>query len=329
MTAASKRRKSVHSYSRKMLLAAALAVTVLSVSGCYSESASDISGPQTAMALGKEALSSGNFYALSGDDFYQLPAGTVHFDIEKDYSKADPERVISFLTSVDDALIPTVHKDECVVFFTEEALPEDFTLERYKDNGYTFGIYGLKEHTAGVNVSISDGTYVKGSSFENTVSSQIQVKKDTNLLIGSIGSSQVTSDCLSECGSIMGLKRNGVYQTGIYVGTRYFGMNISADSHIFSSMEVFTVEEYKLSQNGYAILSLPDDLPNGYYYVSGKGMFRYIDSPESEGEENIDYNDPYFYEDEDGNVYTRSEWKEKANNQSIIPSDLQSTKEEK
>ena len=257
--------------------------------------------PDKPVARSINELSTDRFFVKSGDYFYQLPSGSFRFDPDEE-ANADPERVITFLTGKDDQLIPTLYEGDELTFYTDKPLPESFKMERFTDNGYSFGIYGMEESAAGVSATIEDGNYAKGSDFENTVSDAVPVNKSTVLLINSIGKERVTGNDLSCCGSIMGLSKDSSYATDLYVGTMHYGLSLKADTHIFSSYEIYSINEYDLNPSGYASLKLPDGLLPGYYYLSRKGMFRYINRPASEGEDGLSFNEPYFYEDEEGTL---------------------------
>lgn len=258
--------------------------------------------------VAKENLEEGMFYAKVDDQFYKVHMGETN--IKEDNliaKKEDPSRVIAF--TKDDALIPTVYKDDTLVYYSQSQISE-FTWERMKDNGYSVGYFNLKDDTNGkVKYTIGESGYAHNSSLASAFS-QIPVQSETSLiLIDRIGGSAITPTNLTDAGSISGLKVDSPANIDLYLGTQHFEIPATVDTHILSSMELYQTNEFALNKDGYAEIKIPDYFLSGYYFINGIGVFKYVANDRADGIAGIDFSVPYFYEDESGKKITLEEWK--------------------
>ena len=305
---------------KRLLLILTLLALTASLCGCGSKKDgkkknNETLEKQNLVALTKDQLEQGSFYARSGEFFLKLPSGTPHFDIESKIKKADPERVVTFLTTFDDGIIPTIYSDDTLAYCVDTSIPKDFLLERFEDEGYTIGLFGLRKTSGGVSVPVADSKYAVSSDFVNQASEQLDVSTDTEFTISNIAGNPLGESDLSACGSILGMEKDRAYAVDLYAGTQYAGLNITADTHVFSSMELYTLTDFTMDRDGYAAISIPPEMLSGYYYCNQLGMFKYINHPRAQGDVGVDVNIPYYYEDPaDGNTITYDEWMEKYGN---------------
>lgn len=271
-------------------------------------------------ALTVDQLQGGNYYIKDGDKFYLVTQGTMYCANDGDTAvatKADPEnRMIMF--GKDDESIPTLYHDTQLVFksadfnnpsqsaenSTVAATPTDFILERFKDEGYSIGIRGLanKDDTK-FRTTVSGVTYYPGSN----AASVLAANAGDEMTIDKVNGVPITADNISPAGTIKGFEKGKSYSIDAYIGTSPIGGDVIADTHMMSSYEYYDLKDYSLSDQGYAIITIPDYMWSGYYYVNGAGMFRYIDGYKSHGSSNIDYNTAYYMgTDKDGNVITNA-----------------------
>lgn len=248
-------------------------------------------------------ISGGNYYVKDGDAYY-LPARGILYSSNKNDNiiakAADPEHRIAMFGD-DDIEIPTMYSDSLLIYKAEDggAIPQETVLERYKDEGYSIGVRGLSMQNGKCHTIVSSVTFYPQSS-----ALAITAPNDTDLIIDKIDGVSVTEQQLSTAGTILGLTQNNTYTVDAYSGTTYIGGDIVADTHMMSSMERFTIEEYSMDPSNFAILSFPKDLWSGYYYVNGVGMIKYINHPKSMGDDVDTYNEQYYVTDEHGNITT-------------------------
>ena len=242
-------------------------------------------------------LAPGTFYVKTGDDYYAVARGILYSTDEKDSripTAANPDTRM-LLYYKDDSLIPTMYEDSQLVYTTAEGelLPELFTIERYMDQGYSIGIRGLSDiyNNGKYHTVVNGATFYPGTSIAN-----LKVKQGDDLSIDKIGGTAITAKMISPAGTILNLDKGSYYQVDAYKGTKYIGMEAQADTHMFTSFELFKVARYELNQTGYMQLKFPLQLQSGYYYVEGAGLFRFVhkQSTDDTGYEDVDFNIPYY-----------------------------------
>ena len=138
-----------------LFLAAAITVASIAASGCKKK---EPEGPveQVMTAVTVNDLKSGCYYVKNGRDFYELPTEGMNFDPTKPAEtttalpngiiRKDTSRILDFVYK--DNTIPTLYKNDQLVFKASGNVPS-FTWERFNDQGYSIGIYGLTASPAG------------------------------------------------------------------------------------------------------------------------------------------------------------------------------------
>lgn len=248
-------------------------------------------------------ISGGNYYVKDGNSFYKPAPGILYSDLQDDdiiAKEAYPEHRIAMF-GMDDIEIPTMYSDSLLIYKAEEggSVPGECVLERFKDEGYSIGIRGLTFQGNKCHTEVSGVTFYPGSSI-----SSINIQHGNDLIIDKIDGTSITEKAVTSIGTVTGLSSGKAYTVDAYSGTTYIGGDFVADTHMFSSMERYVIDEYSMDPSNYAILSFPRDLWSGYYYVNGIGMIRYINHPKSMGDMVDDYNVPYYITDDSGNITT-------------------------
>ena len=200
--------------------------------------------------------------------------------------KTDPKRVVSFCK--DEALVPTLYSDDKLIYKTSMTMPS-FVWERFYDNGYSFGMFGMQMAASG-NAEFILGT--SKTNHQSTAYEKLSVMElgESSIFVDKVNGQKISEEYLSNGGSVSGLKKNEKYEVDLYIGTKYHNIPMVADTLILNSMNVFQTTEFDLYQDGYASITIPENLESGYYMINGLGVFRYVNGPRSSGYDEIDFN---------------------------------------
>ena len=263
-----------------------------------------------------DQLQSETYYVQTDNGFYPVAKGvqTIGENEEEIATTVSNERMVWF--GPDDAQIPTLYKNQSLVFVTNQQIPASWTFERYEDLGYTIGVRGLTENTGGRFDTVIDGCTLHPLS--SAYQSLQEVPTNTILGIDQIGSTKITKDYVSRGGTVMGLTKGQTYNVDIYKGSSYLQASLTADTHAFVSYELFTTTEYTYNQTYYVTISIPDYFLSGYYYINGAGLFKYVANDAAQGISGIDFNVPYYVGvDDDGNLLTKEQYEQYLNGEYV------------
>lgn len=258
-------------------------------------------------------LQNNMFYVKNGDNYNPVLLGDAAFIEDNENRIArdlDVKRVMSFNIQ-EESQIPTLYKDDQLILVTNQTVPT-FKFERFKDNGYSIGIYNLELDQSNKAQFLTAKSFMnKKSQFYQEMGKGVKEKRIPQFkafTIDKVGGRSISVKNITECGSINGLKANETANADVYVGTEHYVIPTNADTHIFSAMELYETTEYNLLPDGFAQVIIPDYFLSGYYYICGMGMFKYVNNNRSEGIANIDFSVPYFYKDDNGNQITKEEY---------------------
>ncbi len=250
-----------------------------------------------------DQLQMGNYYVKSGESYYLLAKGTMSTEENGSAiaTKVDEHRVVWFAD--DEVEIPTLYEEDELIYVTSSSVPNSYIWERYKDYGYTIGIKNLEKTDSGKYIFTKNKESIQPISNAATMFGQFE--NDTAINIDKIGGTTINETNVSPCGSILGLGQGELYNVDTYVGTNFNALEVKADTRVFNSFEVYESSTYQLSQEGYAVITIPDYFKSGFYYLNGMGLFRYAKASRIDGANNIDFNEPYYIGyDDDGNMIT-------------------------
>lgn len=224
-------------------------------------------------------------------------------DPTKNTHEEDNDRVL-WISDENDNKIPTLYKGDELIYFSTESIPTKIKLERFYDHGYSLGFYGLTENIKGsgqYKLSTQDGAHIKTSSSASKMAKYF-TSEDTVVSIPSVGDKKIESKDVSRAGTIKGLIHGAQYDVAAYVGTNRHLIQMTADTHIFSSYELYTLtaNSYDFVGDGIITINLPENLKTGYYYINGAGLFRYIDG--NSYNDSTNFNDPGVIKDDNGKV---------------------------
>lgn len=278
-------------------------------------------------------LISGNLYVKSGDHFYLMPKENCTFDASKPAASSekttngmtDPEenRLLSYLHK--DAAIPTLYKNDQLIYVSNKSLPS-FSWERFVDLGYSLGLSGLNAGNSGKITSGESTILATGSTAAAAVTS-MQLQGDTVLTVDTINGTLLSPQYLNANGIITGMSRDAVANVDFYVGTQHVQSTISADTRYFRSFELYQTSKYSLSPDGYAIIDIPSYLKSGYYFINNVGLVKFLNVDRGVDESGITLDMPYYYLGSDGKILTYYEWLEA--NGMVLPETSSPTQSQK
>lgn len=245
----------------------------------------------------------------SDNIFFNCPTGNPNVKY-KDKSTSDVKYTI-WIPAADDSSIPTLTRNDKLIYISQESVPDTFDFLRMYENGYSIGITSLI-------ADASDHYYIDYiQTDKNDYKKSINVNSDAKDLAGylierlyldKVGDMTITSKNISEGGVVKGLKKNEQYICEFYTGTYYQDFLLTASEHTFTELEDFTCYGYEFLHSNCISIDIPEWLCSGYYYINGIGLFRFVDDEDIDKytglayDENIDWNDPLILYDEFGQV---------------------------
>ena len=282
-------------------------VSALALSGCGKK---EEEVPTYEMVAYQEnQLMDHTYYVKTNSGYYPVAPGIITVGEQEELipEVVSNSRIVWF--GPDDQQIPTLYKDQSLVYVSSDIIPEKFVFERYEDLGYTIGIKGLYANAGGKYETVLDDytMHPLSSAYANLAAQGIQ--SGTIVGIDKIGTTTITSDFVTRGGTISGLTKGQVYNVDIYRGSDYLeDLKLAADTHAFVSYEIFETSAYDYKQSIFVTIKMPDYLLSGYYYVNGCGLFRYVANAAAEGINGINFNQPYYVAiDENGNLMTQED----------------------
>lgn len=176
-----------------------------------------------------------------------------------------------------DELIPTVTSDgELVIVYNMDGdLPSSYYLEKYALRGYTIGAHVYLESTKSMFLGSKDT--LSGSQAADTLA-QMQKNTDDVYEIAEISGSSVLpiKNVDPNMNLLLGLEKDKLYNIRYYQGTKERETTFKADTKVFQSERYIPISTpYIKTTKGYFVVNLPQNLPNGYYYLSDIGFFAY------------------------------------------------------
>lgn len=274
---------------RKSLILYILVISMVFMSGCDIQIFEDKSSKYIAKALNRNELETGNYYVKRDTKFFKIhPCQMSSESSELDSSK-------SAWTILDETLIPDYYCNELIAKPAASVEKEAVTLERYKDCGYSIGVYGAVFLDGFISFSTNNNIID-----DTEAAKRFENDRSDNILIETINGVPVNEEMLNEAGIILGMEKDQSYEITFFAGTYYGKTVVKAETHFLQSFEIYNVDNYELTKNGYVAIRLPDDLECGYYRFDNSGFFRYYNfKREDSTAAKIDFNIPYYDSEED------------------------------
>lgn len=218
-----------------------------------------------------DQLVSGSFYVIHDGYYYPAFAYASNYDFSdslKDYIDPYANRQMYF-TAENELEIPTLFlaKGDTLVYYDAENILDYVKWERYKDLGYTVGLYNIYQtkysKLAYIDLEEDEGCIISGSALENINADMISPL----VSLIKIGNVDITDE-LIEDGLIYGAKAGESYDLEVYDGTNYSHYIATADMHAFKAYEMFASIETKPLQQFAWEIEIPDYFVDGYYKVN-------------------------------------------------------------
>lgn len=253
-----------------------------------------------------------------------LVAENTCSDVRSGVAGFDDSRIQWVNYNTDEQLIPTMTDKDKLIYKSATLIPTAYSLEKFFDNEYTFGVSGLKADTSGnckydaddggvilstssaagfASLSEVDSVYLV-SCKENSTDTDTDKKKKSEKKTNAV---RVTADTLSDSGTVKNLKLMHSYECDIRTGTEKVPATLVCDTHYFSSAETYRFGSFDFITEHIARLNVPEYVSTGYYTIGSEsgagGFFRYVKGSKSyEKLEASDYNKTIYLYDEYGAV---------------------------
>ena len=211
-------------------------------------------------------------------------------------SGADASRFVWVNYNIDEGLIPTMYPEDIMIYKSSTDIPVTYYLEKFYDEGYTFGVAGLYQDLSG-NYRYSEG---QGSlAMTTSDASGFAGLEAESIYFVSAGDMRISPECISPSGTVMGLDLMKVYDCDIRTGTEKISAALTANIHYFSSAENYLFGSFSFVSEHIAQINIPDYVTTGYYSLNDAGFYRYLkDEPDYTALTDTDYNKTiYAYEE--------------------------------
>ena len=243
--------------------------------------------------------------------FFSCIKGDYNFKNKELEEDVEHPRSI-WISSDEDDSIPTVTKDDLLIYVSNTAVPDGIIFERLADYGYSIGVSNMIKDGGGhyyiEYAAVDEDDYKYYLDMNSDASQLSSLETIEKLYLDKVGDTKVRQNNVSKGGTVLGLKKDKNYVCEFYTGTYYQDFKLKANIHTFSSLERFTSYKYEFMHSNFIVISIPDYFKSGYYFVNGVGLFRYVaDSDVSiyngkAYDENINWNDPIIVYNENGEV---------------------------
>lgn len=221
-------------------------------------------------------LEDGMFYILHDGKYYPLYEGQSSFPKNEISTYVSDTRSLFF--NEDWEYIPTMYMGDSLIYYTNDNLNETVTFERYEDFGYSVGLSNLKRLDSGryaFDATVTDTDHNEYMN-RNSDSYRLSSLSMEQVIIDNIGGAQLRSGNISRGGCIIGLEKDRLYSTDVYVGSNLKNYILKADTRILTAMDVTVVNNYAFLRSKILEIYLPSSFNSGYYRVNDKGIFRYV-----------------------------------------------------
>ena len=277
---------------RKIRIFALIASMMFALCGCGNVEIFITPEPNYAVEISDSELEQNLYYVKNGTRFAKvyLPQGNVTSKTQTVKSS----RVLYFMG--DEQKVPVHYKGELVAYSSAKANLTEVTLERFKDMGFSIGIYGGSVESDGY-YHMTNKNVAKGSEAEDLFNKVAS----TEIRIATIGGEPISKYVDKGSGIITNLTKDSTYLIEFYAGTYFYRQSFVADTHFLRAFEVYSYGKDKISDttHGYMCFNTPEDLKTGWYLINGQGLFQYHANIRGESVELENLNEGYYASQEE------------------------------
>lgn len=235
-----------------------------------------------------------------------LAAETTFTDVRDKYAGFDADRVVWVNYNLDEGLIPTMYATDKLIYKSSTYIPTSYALEKFFDNGYTFGVAGLEQDLSGNYKYVSNGNSGKGYVMTTSDATGFDAVSADSIYFVAVGDTRVSPTNVSSSGTITGLELMETYPCDIRTGTEKLAAEMLCNVHYFSSAETYMFGSFTFITDIIAELNVPGYVTTGYFRIGEGGFFRYVADESITDYHTLsedDYNATiYTYDEQDGTV---------------------------
>lgn len=257
---------------KKLAIFSIIASMMFALVGCGSDDGPSYAGIELSSApAGVYVLSSKDGLAYNTLQAGQMP-DLEHWFLSEDQLKN----------------IKELGENDQLVFTDISSRPSTFIFYKYDEMGYTVGTdFQVITETTDLKspVIITFGSNRNPFSPIGDYLATYVTSSGENVKITEINGIDFKTSMLTSSGYLKGLTKDAMYKLTFYQGTYYKDITIKADSLLLYQSGKYSTSSYSEMESNYFILNLPAEMPNGYYYLEGFGLFKYTGKASSLGED--------------------------------------------
>lgn len=211
------------------------------------------------------------YYILSSTD--GLAYNTISSGATANYSNW-------WLTDAQMDSITKLGEGDQLVYTSSTERPSAFNFIKMEEMGYTVGTsFATYTNTTDIKspIIISFGPTRNPFSPVSAYIDSMVTSSGENVKITEINGNDIKTNMLTDSGFIKGLTKDAMYKFNYYQGTFYGELTIKADSLLLNAESMYSSASYSEMSSTYFIVTIPE-MPNGYYYLEGFGLFEYTGS---------------------------------------------------
>ena len=253
-----------------LLLITVLLLSSVCLTGCIGDKDKDEEEVVTGAISMKDATD-GLYIMTSEGELYK--ANTVGQNFDKETTTAKADRII--VSHENQKYIPKFYKDDKLVYFasTSAGIPSSYTVEKFRNGGYTIGVYNLQQASSGY-YTFKQENLLQDSDLKSKLSETIG---DDIISLVSIDDEKLKDSDLNKAGCVDDMDEDQEVTLGLMKGTKYFELNTIADSVVYYSVSTHSIGTYKTTKNGYIEIELPEEIKSGYVSINNTGLFQVME----------------------------------------------------